>query len=348
MHKGIFSIPVYDQSTSFEKVLDEVISFAVQADKLNFNEAFFGEHIADMHEKIPSSLMMISTLSNLTKNIKLGTLTTNLNFYNPSVLASLISMADNLSKGRLILGIGSGANKSDLEALGFLDKKNYEIMLETYELIKKILNSVDLINFKSENFTLSTTKTGNQKLGLGYFNKLYKDRKNLEIIMPALNENSYNVKLCAKNSWSIAISNFCCEKIVENHIESYIQNSNLNKVDALKKIRLTKLIHVVENESDVTKYCLNDSSPYIKVIDILFTKLKTFKRHAIFGENVNNLKDAVSNTLLAGTPDKITNYLNRIKEKYGELGSCIFVTVPKTNLKQYDNSLELFSKNVEI
>ena len=51
---------------------------------------------------------MVSTLSKLTKNIKLGTLTTNLNFYNPSVAASLISMVDNLTKGRLILGIGSG------------------------------------------------------------------------------------------------------------------------------------------------------------------------------------------------------------------------------------------------
>ena len=87
MNKGIFSIPVYDQSTSFEKVLDEVISFTIQADGLDFDEAFFGEHIADMHEKIPSSLMMISALSTLTKNIRLGSLTTNLNFYNPSLLA---------------------------------------------------------------------------------------------------------------------------------------------------------------------------------------------------------------------------------------------------------------------
>ena len=164
MNKGIFSIPVYDQDVDFEKILNEVVSYTVKADQLNFSEAFFGEHITDRHEKITSSLMMVSTLSKLTKNIKLGTLTTNLNFYNPSVAASLISMVDNLTKGRLILGIGSGANQTDIEAIGNLEKNNYQIMLESFDLIKKILNSDGFINFATENYKLSTIKTGKKEL----------------------------------------------------------------------------------------------------------------------------------------------------------------------------------------
>ena len=78
MNKGIFSIPVYDQDVDFEKILNEVVSYTVKADQLIFRA--FGEHITDRHEKITSSLMMVSTLSKLTKNIKLGTLTTNLIF----------------------------------------------------------------------------------------------------------------------------------------------------------------------------------------------------------------------------------------------------------------------------
>ena len=67
--------------------------------------------------------MMISTMSKLTNKINLGSLTTNLNFYHPSVSSSLISMTDHLTKGRLILGIGSGANRSDIDAISFLLKK---------------------------------------------------------------------------------------------------------------------------------------------------------------------------------------------------------------------------------
>ena len=83
MEKGIFSIPIYKQNISFENVLKEVTDYTVEADKLGIDEAFFGEHLTDKHEKISSSLMMISALSQITKRIRLGTLTTNLNFYNP-------------------------------------------------------------------------------------------------------------------------------------------------------------------------------------------------------------------------------------------------------------------------
>ena len=156
---------------------------------------------------------MVSAMSQITKKIKLGTLTTNLNFYEPSVLASLISMVDNLSEGRLLLGIGSGANQTDLESINSLEKENYKIMLESYQIIKKLLLSKNQVRLKSKNFYVSTKKTGNKYLGLGYFNNLYKNREDLEIIMPALNQGSYNVEICSKNCWSIVISNFCSEKL---------------------------------------------------------------------------------------------------------------------------------------
>ena len=160
---------------------------------MGFERSFFGEHITDKHEKITSSLMMVATLAKLTKKIKLGTLTTNLNFYNPAVVAALVSIADNLSEGRLI-GIGSGANMSDIEAIDSIDKNNHALTLEIEAIVKKLLKSDSLVNIQSENFKVSTEKYGNNDLGLGYFNDLY-NKEDLDIVMPALNANSYNVKL---------------------------------------------------------------------------------------------------------------------------------------------------------
>ena len=84
---------------------------------------------------------MIASVSQLTSQMKLGSLTTNLNFYKPAALAAWISTVDNMTKGRLIMGIGAGANQTDLESLDMLEKKNYEIMLELEGLIRKILIS---------------------------------------------------------------------------------------------------------------------------------------------------------------------------------------------------------------
>ena len=345
MKKGIFFIPVYKKSENLHKILSEVKDQVIQGEKFGLNEAFFGEHITDRHEKITSSLMMISTMSKLTNKINLGSLTTNLNFYHPSVSSSLISMTDHLTKGRLILGIGSGANRSDIDAIGLLKKDNYKIMLESYEIIKKIIYD-KTTNINTNNFEINLKKTQNKKLGLGYFNNLYKDRKNLEIIMPALNYNSYNVEICAKNKWSIAISNFCSDEVVFNHIERYLHFSKLKKKDALKKIKLTKLIYLNKKDYLAEKYLFNKKSPHLFTVKTIFEKLRQFNKHQCFGDNVKTIQQAVENTVMFGSPKKIKSEVNKINKKFGTLGSLIYVAVPKTNKKVYDNSLELFCKYV--
>ncbi len=343
MNKGIFSIPVYKKNVSMDLVIDEIIGQTIQAEKWGLDEAFFGEHITDMHEKITSSLLMVSTLSRLTEKIKLGTLTTNLNFYKPAVIASMIAMADNLSKGRLMLGIGSGANMSDIESIGFAEKNNHSLMLEIEQILQKIFKSQKLVNIKSKNYKVSTQKFGDKDLGLGIFNQLYKKRKNLEIVMPALNKDSYNVKLCARNNWSIVISNFCSEEIIENHILNYVKNSHLSEADALKKIKLSKLIFV--NKNKAKDLVFSKKSPFMEVVKIIFNKLKKYNKHHCFGKNVSSVLQAGKNTILFGDPDEISNKLNK---KYKKLSSILYVTVPITNDKQFDISLENFSKHVFI
>ena len=67
-------------------------------------------------------------------------------------------------------------------------------------------------------------------------------------------------------------------KIVKDHINRYIKFSPLDKKSALKKIRIAKYLHVLENQSDVKKYAYNDNSPYIQSINFLYKKLKTYKK----------------------------------------------------------------------
>lgn len=347
MKKGIFFIPCNDQHKESDILFDEIIQQTLNAEKLGISEAFFGEHITDKHEKISSSLSMVSALSKITKRIYLGTLTTNLNFFKPATIAAIISQVDNLLKGRLLLGVGCGANRSDVEAIDMLDQNNHKIMLETLDILKKIFYEKNDLNIKTENFNVTTNKTVNKELGLGYFNKLYKNRDNLEILMPALNKDSYNVKLCAKNEWSIVISNFCSDEIIENHIENYLAHSNLNKEDALKKIRLSKLIFVVDNQKDAEDYLVKENSPYLKVVDIIFKKLKTFNKHGCFGDQIVNASDACKKIVLHGTPKIINEKVEYYKHKYGDILSLVYVDVPKTKDAIYNNSLELFATNVK-
>lgn len=346
MSKGIFYIPCYPKKTKTHIVLDDIKKSITLCDKYNIEEAYFGEHIADKHEKVASSLMMAASVSQLTNKIKLGTLTTNLNFYHPSILAAQIAFLDNLSGGRLILGIGSGSNRSDVELNNLIEENNYFFSLEILKLTEKLLNSKSLVKINSKNFKISSKKYGNKILGLGYFDKLYKNRKNLEYIMPALNPNSRNVINCAKKGWGIVISNFCGEKVIANHIQSYLKNTKLKKNEALKKIRLARFIFVTKNSKDKEKV-FNQNSPYMQVLKIIYKKLKKNKITGCFGEN-DSIDKIAKNLFVIGTPSEIKQQILNIKKKYGKFKTLIYVHVPFSGNPIFNNSLKLFSKNVKL
>ena len=346
MKKSVFYIPCYPKSAKTYKVIDEIRQSILKCDKHGFEEAFFGEHIADKHEKVSSSLMIAASLAFVTKKIKLGTLTTNLNFYHPSVLAAQIALIDNLSNGRLILGVGSGSNRSDVELNGLINENNYLLSLEILDIVKKLLANNQLINIKSKNFKISSKKYGSQILGLGYFDSLHKNRNNLEFIMPALNPNSRNVINCAKKGWGIVISNFCDHDVVKNHVDSYLKHSALSKKQALKKIRLSRFIHVVKNKRDINK-AFHIKSPYMQVLKIIYKKLKKNNFMGCFGDK-KNLNSIAKSLIITGTPKQVSKKIKIMNNEIGELRNLTYVHVPLSKNKIYDNSLELFSKNVKI
>ena len=203
----------------------------------------------------------------------------------------------------------SGANNSDKEAVGLLNTQGHELTLESLDIIKKILYSKTFNRYKTKNYYVAVDKSKNFKLGLGYFNKLYKNRSNLEIMMPALGKNSFNVKLCAKNKWSIVISNFCSDDVIENHIENYLKYSKLNKRAALKKIKLSRYIFICEDKN-IKNLIFNKKSPYYKSVKIIFNKLKTFNNHHCFGNNAKTVFDAMRNIIIYGNIKEVKEQIS--------------------------------------
>ncbi len=346
--KGIFFIPINDPKTSYKQVLDTVIEDTIFCDANNIDEAFFGEHMADMYEKVSSSLTLISSLSRVTNNINLGSMTANVIFYHPAVLSSLISTIDNLSSGRLLLGIGCGSNQCDLELTEKFGQENYELMIEIIEVAKKILYSENLLDIKTKNFKISSKKKGSKELLLGYFDGLYKKRKNLEIILPILSKNSHNLKTCYKNNWSFLSSNFCSEDTLKDHITSYNRNSKIKKSLIKKKIKIARFIFVVEKEKDAEKQLFNEESPFLYMINVIKNKMETFGKSDIFGLGVSDVREIAKKLVIYGTPEIVSDKILKLRENIGDFGSIIYTAIPRTKNKIYENSLNLFANEVKI
>ena len=89
MRLGYFTMPLHPFERDTTETLHEDRETIIYADQLGFYDAFVGEHLTDKAENVTNSLIFLATLIAQTKNIKLGSGTSNLSHSLAGVLAAL-------------------------------------------------------------------------------------------------------------------------------------------------------------------------------------------------------------------------------------------------------------------
>ena len=128
----------------YKQLLDEARDVSVFCDENNWDSIWFTEHHFN-HEGMESCtnpLMMGTDIAARTKNIKIGQACNVITFHNPIRLAEDIAFLDQLSEGRVEVGIGRGvygreAINMNKEADLKDQAKNFRLFAETLEVLKK-------------------------------------------------------------------------------------------------------------------------------------------------------------------------------------------------------------------
>jgi alkanesulfonate monooxygenase SsuD/methylene tetrahydromethanopterin reductase-like flavin-dependent oxidoreductase (luciferase family) len=84
---------------------------------------------------------MLSALAACTKNVELGTLVLGMGFRNPALLAKMADTVDEISGGRLILGIGAGYHKYEYDAFGYPFDYKYSRFEEGIQILHSLLKT---------------------------------------------------------------------------------------------------------------------------------------------------------------------------------------------------------------
>lgn len=121
---------------------DDLLAVALEAERLGFDAFFRSDHYLHMSgDGLPGSTDAWTTLAGLardTTTIRLGTMMTSATFRHPGVLAIQVAQVDQMSGGRVELGIGAGWFTQEHTAYGipFPDtKERFERYAEQLELI---------------------------------------------------------------------------------------------------------------------------------------------------------------------------------------------------------------------
>ena len=84
---------------------------------------------------------MISALAASTRKVEIGNLVLGMGFRNPALLAKMADTVDEISGGRLILGVGTGYHELEYRAFGYPFDHRYGRFEEAIQIVSSLLKT---------------------------------------------------------------------------------------------------------------------------------------------------------------------------------------------------------------
>jgi alkanesulfonate monooxygenase SsuD/methylene tetrahydromethanopterin reductase-like flavin-dependent oxidoreductase (luciferase family) len=122
----------------------EYVAMARAAEEVGFDSIWLGDHLLYRDDGLPErgpwdAWTMLGGLATVTERVTLGPLVACVAFHPPPVLAKMAATVDELSGGRLVLGLGAGWNEPEFRAFGLPFDHRGSRFEEAFDIIRRLL-----------------------------------------------------------------------------------------------------------------------------------------------------------------------------------------------------------------
>lgn len=122
----------------------EVAAMARAAEEAGFDSVWLGDHLLyrgdGREERGPWEVWtQLAAIAAVTERVEIGPLVACASFHPPAVLAKMAASVDEISGGRLVLGLGAGSNLMDHEAFGLPRDRLVSRFEEAFEIIRRLV-----------------------------------------------------------------------------------------------------------------------------------------------------------------------------------------------------------------
>ena len=138
-------LPLAEDESGMAHSWSALRAAAVQAEELGFDSVWVYDHLLHRFQGHPTvgfweAWTMLTAVAASTNRVKLGTTVLCAGFRNPALLAKMAETLDEVSGGRLILGLGAGWHEPEFDAFGIPFDRRVSRFEEALEIIHPLLN----------------------------------------------------------------------------------------------------------------------------------------------------------------------------------------------------------------
>jgi len=157
LRTGIFLAPFHRLDENPTLAVDRDMELVQHLDRLNYHEAWIGEHHSGGFEIIACPEMFIAAAAKVTNHIRLGTGVVSLPYHQPSMLASRMVQLDHMTRERAMFGVGPGSLIYDADKIGLKAADQRRRMAQSLDAITRLLNG-EMVTEKTDWYTLNEAK----------------------------------------------------------------------------------------------------------------------------------------------------------------------------------------------
>ncbi len=352
MKLGFFTMPMHPPGRNLTQTLKEDREAVILADRLGFCEALIGEHATDVCESIPSCLTFIASVAFQTQQIRLGSGTVNLPNNHPVHVAANVAMLDHLLEGRFLFGIGPGGLRSDMEALGNLDRDRNAMFVEAIDHILTLWSAEPPYRLKGRFWDISTERTLIPAVGQGVMIRPYQ-RPHPPILVTVVVPHSKGLVAAARRGWKPVTANFLQPQWAATHYPMYEEGCGLGGHTADRSDwRVCKSIFVAEDDATAHRYAKSVEGPYGFYFWNLLTKRRSAGNADIYKHDLRIPDAAVTieymleHLVIAGSPQSVAEQILAFRDVVGDFGTLLYCGHDWADPALARRSMELMAERV--
>ena len=359
---GFSGTPANDRWYSNEVLagtLDWAVDFAQHLEKLGFDEFWMAEHHfqPEGYEGIPNLMMLSLYLATQTERLRFGCGFNITPMWHPLRLAEDFAMADILTKGRVIFGVGRGYHSREVETFGspMLDgDANRDLFEEQVEVILKAFRE-ESFSHEGKHYQIPA-KVPYRGYTLEKLSVVPRPiNQPVEVWQPLVSGNPRGIDFMAKMGIKPLISGTPAARIKER-IEMYQEASAKygRELKGGEDVALGYRVFIAETQEKAIKQArpyFEEAMKFAAPLGLMpmnpdqiqaVANPKRFK-----GVSLPTLEEAVAaGTWLCGPPQQIIDYLKKVEEEFPGVERLNVGAVMGMSRKVFKDQLTMFAEEV--